>query len=284
MNNQNFKVGDLVLSDTGHFGTVSYIYTGALVAVDFDRDAPLGVSNGNVFSTDGRQHWPDTGKARLIRKITIDPRKVTKLTNGKAVTLKSPKPWDAAFEKRAVLVQFSDGWWYDLNTGEFDGVPGNPKLVNPAAPAPSEAPTVDWSKPLQTRDGRSVLLVGELKDGRCAVTATQLFGAAETYIVHADGRVSDKPGRADADDIVNPTPPPPKVTRRFINVYEDGTRGAAAHATFERAMKYSKLGKVRIGIIERVYHDAVLHKSVMHPTTPQLRKRNEPTCNPYEGR
>lgn len=84
----SFQVGQRVISDTGHMGTVYRV--GASVAVDFDLGTPTKVSLGNCFTLDGRQAYPDDGKASSIRPAAglLDFSKPLQTRSGFPVTYK----------------------------------------------------------------------------------------------------------------------------------------------------------------------------------------------------
>lgn len=143
-----------------------------------------------------------------------------------------------------------------------------------------EEPTLDWTKPLQTREGRDVRCEGPLPDGRRCVTGRGPKRApGTTYIVHPDGRVSDLDGHVSGDDVVNKELP---ITKAFLNVYADGSTGSP-HKTFDDAMSRSKYGKVRVGILEQHRRDGGIITARVVPTSPQLRTRDNPDgINPFK--
>jgi hypothetical protein len=124
--------------------------------------------------------------------------------------------------------------WHGHPTGYADfknaiaAIYGNPmgafirrKSVQPTV-EPSK-PAVDWSKPLQTRDGRKARLLGVIKcDNSEAsgthVVASMLDDSAESVdIVFTNGR-SYSPAKDSDDDIINA---PERIKREvWLNVYQ----------------------------------------------------------------
>ena len=82
--------------------------------------------------------------------------------------------------------------------------------------------SIDWSKPLQTKDGRSARvicsnLVNELFPICCAVMED---GEEHAYTYSVDGRYLKY--RSNDLDLVNPVPEPSLLTG-FVNVYRDSS-------------------------------------------------------------
>ena len=85
--------------------------------------------------------------------------------------------------------------------------------------------SVDWTKPIQTRDGKPARLLGVLRGLEhlgevCAhVVAVQNNGEYMTsrYATGSLIRLSEQAG-----DIIN-VPPPPRKFVRWVNLYEDDT-------------------------------------------------------------
>lgn len=81
-------------------------------------------------------------------------------------------------------------------------------------------------------------------------------------------------------DLWSPEPPAPVV--RWFNVYDDGSFGTTAHASFEDALDHSRCDKTRIGVMEKVYERGIVTSSKLHSTTPQRRSSANPEgVNPY---
>lgn len=130
----------------------------------------------------------------------------------------------------------------------------------------SPAMSLDISKPLQTRDGRSASFISRLEDGRLLFTVG--FSSTAYAITQADGRMIRTPGALDQSDIIN-KPIPPVTTYR--NLYEDGSTGKTGHRTFEQARDYATVGKVRIGVIEITKQDGVVFSSNLRRCAPAKR-------------
>lgn len=142
---------------------------------------------------------------------------------------------------------------------------------------------INWTKPIQTRDGRPVELIAEPRgtvSGKAVVQFSPGLGMASSlHTVFSDGRVVRAKNATSCDDIVNVSA---AITKRFTNVYADGSVGSTKHTTFNNAHVHSKYGKTRVGILEQHFQNGGIITARIVPTSPKLRTASSPNgSNPF---
>ena len=125
---------------------------------------------------------------------------------------------------------------------------------------------VDWDKPLQTRTGRSVRLLGVLKKPGPSthIVAVDYNGAEAVESRKPDGTYHACCKESTPADIVNTT----EKKSLFQNVYENPETSffPSKSQSMEIAKKIADTsGRTSVGVIEFKYEDDVFVEAVFHP-------------------
>lgn len=113
---------------------------------------------------------------------------------------------------------------------------------------------IDWTKPIQTRDGRKAVLIAE----GVRVTLTCLRNQVRVdcgirdsvyQVSPVSGRLDERVGHEKNDDIIN-VPEPPKTRYVWLNVYEqqDGSLGTGYVYTSRKSADVAsgRVGRMKI--------------------------------------
>lgn len=157
--------------------------------------------------------------------MTIDVTKPLQLTDGTPVEFVEID--DRLYN--TILVRYPDGdtWHHKLN-GEWYGDSSKPYLQN----VPEVQPAVDFTKPVQTRDGRKVTIVatGVMEDlpgyhprHPSQSVAYRIAGSSDMHYAHDDGSYLCR-GDTDVNDIIN-VPEEPERTSEFRGFNSKGQGG-----------------------------------------------------------
>lgn len=114
--------------------------------------------------------------------------------------------------------------------------------------------TLDWDKPIQTRDGRPARLIA--KDRKHSnypyVVLVDVGGNSEAIFTYTKEGFYGSTGGVTINDIINAPPKPVKITR-YVNVYPsnqkpDGYESGNLFTTKEEAEKRAYPGAVAIAV------------------------------------
>lgn len=118
-------------------------------------------------------------------------------------------------------------------------VPHKLEVVRPAAPA------VDFTKPLQTRDGRSVTLVTTEGRGEYPVIG-YIDGNDHVQVFTASGKYYSYGSESDSD--LQNVPKKPVEVVKYFNLYDNGDIGVGQDSRAEADSVAARNGKQRIGV------------------------------------
>ncbi|MFM7027803.1 MAG: hypothetical protein ACKOXK_03895 [Chakrabartia sp.] len=142
---------------------------------------------------------------------------------------------------------------WDLCLVNFFTGKGEGKYKGSVTNDPPSGPLLDTSSlafgdKLFTRDGRPAVFLGRRSFYEPQQVA--IMGQKGVYVrsIAQTGRIHIGLVKTDPDDVFL-SPPKPKPTVVFRNVYSDGSMGTTAHKTIEVAKLASKVNKERIGIL-----------------------------------
>ena len=109
--------------------------------------------------------------------------------------------------------------------------------------------TVDWTKPIQTRNGRPARLLGVLDSSGINHIVAVRIGEFELMREHlCDGKAAS--GLGAHNDIIN-VPPEPKRFVRWVNLYANGEAGYPFATRAEAdCQAYNRIGCRRIELVE----------------------------------
>lgn len=278
-----FKVGDRVVTNSGHTATVASI-SDDYIRVKYDGGVPKHILGRNFWNHDGTKYRPkyDVDGLRTISLIdntsiidTSKPLEAVCKSTGRVVPMEYKcrgtlfgKP--VLYTKKAPCPGTSNGTWHADGSDYFHHDAWYIRNVE----------SIDWNGQLRTREGSSIVtLEGTLEDGR-RVVSFRRFGSKITQIVNADGRIDDREGRTSGDDVVNPHEP---LVREYRNIYANGQIGLTVHKEWADVIARSTYNHTRVGVLINETRGGKIVSSRVQAAEPQLRTRDNPAgINPFK--